>query len=133
MREPILMRRIKTTMFWTDLGFLGYWVATALGFLSVGGGRLMHDWNWSFIGLDIAAISTGLLSVHLSRRGAPSATALMVISLTLTSAAGLMAVNFYMLRGDFDPMWWIPNLWLLAFPMVALALLGCRGHLALRA
>ena len=127
--DPILVRRVKAAMLWTDLGFLGYWIATAAGILSVGGGRFMSDWNWSFLGMDLTAIGTGLLSLVLARTGHPAARTLMVISLTLTSAAGLMAVNFWILRADFDLAWWLPNLWLLIFPAVALAALSRGGHL----
>jgi hypothetical protein len=128
--EPDAVRRVKWTMFGTDLGFLAYWVATATGVLSVSGGSIMTDWNWSFVGLDVVAIGTGLLSVAFSRAGISSARALMVISLALTGAAGLMALNFWMLRGDYDLAWWLPNLWLFLFPVVALALLAKGGHLS---
>jgi hypothetical protein len=128
--EPDAVRRVKWTMFWTDLGFLAYWVATALGLVSVSGGSIMSDWNWSFLGLDIVAIGTGLLSVAFSRRGVSSARALMIISLALTGAAGLMALNFWVLRGEYDLAWWLPNLWLFLFPVVALAVLARGGHLS---
>jgi hypothetical protein len=119
-------RVIKNTMMWTDLGFLTYWVITALGLVSVGSSRLLQQWNWSFIGLDLAAILLGLVSLVLARRRHPVAERLMVISLALTSAAGLMALNFYVIRGQFDLEWWIPNLWLFLFPAVAIALLPVR-------
>lgn len=118
-----LHSRVKTVMFWTDLGFIFYWVATAAGVLSVGGDQTVSDWNWSFLGLDLIAISTGLGSVFLARAGHSAAHGLMVVSLALTSAAGLMAVNFWAIRGEFDPAWWIPNVWLFLFPVVALYLL----------
>lgn len=54
----------------------------------------------------------------------------MVISLALTSAAGVMALNFYVIRGDFDPAWWLPNLWLALFPAVALVRLPFPAHSA---
>jgi hypothetical protein len=118
-----LTRRLKTIMLWTDLGFLAYWIATAAGMVSVGGGAVMQDWNWSFLGLDLFAIFTGLASILLSRRGHPAGRGLMLVSLALTSAAGLMAVNFWAIRGEFDPIWWAPNLWLFLFPAIALTLL----------
>ncbi|UOE45663.1 DUF5360 family protein [Agromyces larvae] len=122
-RGTRLSRRVKSIMLWTDLGFAAYWVATAAGLLSVGGGRMMSDWNWSFLGLDLIAITTGLASIALARAARPAARDLMIVSLALTSAAGLMAVNFWAIRAEFDPVWWIPNLWLLLFPAVALTLL----------
>lgn len=118
-----LNRRVKSIMLGTDLGFLAYWIATAVGVLSVGGGPIMQDWNWSFLGLDLIAISTGLTSIAMTKKAHPAGHDLMFISLALTSAAGLMALNFWAIRGEFDPVWWIPNLWLFLFPAVALLLL----------
>ncbi|WP_402843334.1 DUF5360 family protein [Microbacterium sp. GXS0129] len=122
-QDDRLTRRVKATMLWTDLGFLAYWVATAAGVLSVGGGQIMKDWNWSFFGLDLIAITTGLLSLVLSRCGHPAGRSLMLVSLSLTAAAGLMALNFWAIRCEFDLAWWAPNLWLFLFPVVALFLL----------
>jgi len=122
-RDDRVTRRVKATMLWTDLGFLAYWVATAAGLLSVGGGQVMKDWNWSFLGLDLIAITTGLASLVLSRRGHLAGRGLMLVSLSLTAAAGLMALNFWAIRGEFDLAWWTPNLWLFLFPVVALTLL----------
>ena len=42
---------------------------------------------------------------------------LALVSLTLTSCSGLMAVCFWTFRGDFDPGWWLPNLFLLIYPL----------------
>lgn len=119
-----LTRRVKTTMLWTDLGFLGYWVATSLGLVSVGTNRFLLDWNWSFLMLDLLAIGSGLTSLALSRRGSPASDQLMTVSLALTGAAGLMALNFYALRCEFDLAWWLPNLWLFGFGAVSIALLA---------
>lgn len=105
MAESRTVRRVKAMMLWTDLGFLLYWIASAVGVVSLNGGRVIADWNWSFLALDLLAIGTGLTSLLLGRRGFPSAPVLMVISLALTGAAGLMAVNFWALRGEYDPAW----------------------------
>ncbi|MFE1596680.1 DUF5360 family protein [Nocardia sp. NPDC058705] len=110
---------MKKLMLVTDLGFLAYWVAIALGLISVGADEFLQQWNWSFLGLDAAAIGLGLVGLALGRRSA-SSMLLIVVSLSLTSAAGLMALNFYVIRGEYSLMWWIPNLWLFAFPVVAL-------------
>jgi hypothetical protein len=107
----------------TDLGFLAYWILSALGVVTLGHSALLNDWNWSFFGLDLAAIATGLVSLILVRRQAARSNPLMLISLTLTGAAGLLALNFWTLRGEFDLAWWAPNLWLLIFPIVALVIL----------
>jgi multisubunit Na+/H+ antiporter MnhF subunit len=115
---------VKRFMLWTDVGFLGYWVLTITGFLSVGTDPLLQAWNWSFLGLDLVAIGTGLLSVRLVTRSPSTSDRLMVVSLALTAAAGLMALNFYVVRADYDLAWWLPNLWLLLFPTTALVALG---------
>lgn len=116
-------RALKRAMLVTDLGFLSYWMLVAFGVIRVGREGTLSDWNWSFFGLDMLAIFIGLGSLIAARRGSQLATHLMVISLTQTSAAGLMAVSFYAIRLEFDPAWWIPNLWLLLFPVVAIACL----------
>lgn len=114
------LRVVKRVMWVTDLGFLAYWVVTALGLISVGSDQFLQQWNWSFLGLDAAAIGLGLAGLALGRRSALSIP-LIIVSLSLTSAAGLMALNFYVIRGEYSLMWWIPNLWLFLFPVVALA------------
>jgi hypothetical protein len=40
-----------------------------------------------------------------------------VVSLTLTMCSGLQALAFRALRADFDPLWWMPNLFLLLYPL----------------
>ncbi|MFE3961125.1 DUF5360 family protein [Nocardia sp. NPDC059091] len=105
-------------MLLTDLGFLAYWAGTALGVLSVGPDRFLQQWNWSFLGLDLAAIGLGLAG--LAARSGAGSLPMITVSLSLTSAAGLMALNFYVLHGDYDLAWWLPNLWLVGFPIVAL-------------
>ncbi|MEU1994923.1 DUF5360 family protein [Nocardia gamkensis] len=57
----------------------------------------------------------------------PGGRTLMTISLTLTSVAGLQALAFWTLRGDFNPVWWAPNLFLLLFPLPALVTLVGDG------
>ncbi|QIB48727.1 YvaD family protein [Streptomyces aureoverticillatus] len=118
----------------TDLGFLAYWSAALLALIPAEyaykdyGDPVMSDWNYSFLPLDVAASATGLASLYLCRRerrdGRPHRIAwrpLMLVSLTLTSTAGLQAVVFWALRGDWSPTWWIPNLALLLFPVPAIA------------
>lgn len=50
----------------------------------------------------------------------------MLISLVLTSTAGLQALAFWALRGDFTLSWWAPNLFLLLFPLPGIAHLARR-------
>ncbi|MEU8362620.1 DUF5360 family protein [Nonomuraea sp. NPDC048882] len=78
---------------------------------------LMIDWNWSFLWIDLLASTTGLTSLWLLRRGRVSGPPPMLVSLVLTMASGLMAIAFWTLRRDFSLTWWIPNLYLMLFPV----------------
>jgi hypothetical protein len=40
-----------------------------------------------------------------------------LISLVLTFCSGLQAIAFWILRADFDLSWWIPNLFLMIYPI----------------
>jgi hypothetical protein len=76
-------------------------------------------WNWSFLPLDLAASLSGLMAVDANRKGRP-ARGLTILSLVLTSCAGLMAIAFWTVARDFDPAWWAPNLFLLIWPWIFL-------------
>lgn len=110
----------------TDLGFLAYWTATASRLIPPYPERVLVEWNWSFLVLDVVAAVTGLLSVPLMRRRRSAARGLRFVSLALTHAAGLNALMFWAVRGEFDLAWWLPNLWLALFPVAAVAVLLCR-------
>ncbi|MGW4715269.1 DUF5360 family protein [Nocardia sp. NPDC004260] len=119
----------KIAMLITDVGFLLYW---AIAFAQVIPPEwaykdytdpILSDWNYSFVVLDLAASATGLASLC----RAPGWRTLMTVSLTLTSVAGLQAIAFWTLRGDFSPLWWVPNLFLLLFPIPALVTLACAA------
>ncbi|MFD0362918.1 DUF5360 family protein [Nocardia sp. GCM10030253] len=117
----------KVAMLITDIGFLLYWAIAFAHLIPPEfaykdyADPVLSDWNFSFVALDLAASATGLASLC---RGNGSRT-LMTVSLTLTSTAGLQAIAFWALRGDFSPAWWIPNLFLLLFPLPALVTLTC--------
>ncbi|MEI5101466.1 DUF5360 family protein [Streptomyces sp. PmtG] len=134
--QPRGLAAVKLAMLVTDLGFLAYWSAALLGLIPAAyaykdyDDPVMSDWNYSFLPLDLAASATGLAALYLTRRpGHRHAAAwrpLMLVSLTLTSTAGLQAVAFWALRGDWSPTWWLPNLALLLFPIPAVLLLITR-------
>ncbi|GIG64666.1 DUF5360 family protein [Phytomonospora endophytica] len=107
----------------TDLGLLAYWVATATRLIAPYPAEVLVDWNWSFLGLDVMVSVTGLAGLWLLRRGSDVGRWLMPVSLALTHAAGLTALNFWVLRGEYALGWWLPNLWLAVFPVVALVVL----------
>ncbi|WP_086829712.1 DUF5360 family protein [Allokutzneria sp. NRRL B-24872] len=114
---------IKRSMLATDVGFLAYWVATAAQLIPPYPERVLVDWNWSFVVLDVFASVLGLMALWRLRSGAPGAEQLILLSLALTHAAGLNALVFWSLRCEFDLAWWAPNLWLTLFPVVAAVVL----------
>lgn len=122
---------LRTALLLTDLGFIAYWSLTALvavGLLSVPPEYLFSDyhnplvvaWNWSFAPLDIILSLAGLNAVRLHRANNPSWQGWAIFSLALTFCAGLMAISFWAIRGDFDVTWWIINLALMIWPWIYL-------------
>lgn len=120
-----------------DVGFILYWLVTGLHLLP--DAWLYKDyqdpvlvaWNWSFLPLDLAVSATGLSSLYLFRREDERWRALAIASLALTFASGLTAIAFWAVRGDFDPGWWAPNLFLMLYPLPFFAALVWRPPVAL--
>ncbi len=119
---------IKPWLLFTDIAMLTYWgvtAAKALGLVEIPGEWLYSDyenplmvaWNWSFFPLDLVFSVTGLGAAWLFSRGHPGWRILLPISLVLTWCAGVMAVSFWAIRADFDPLWWAANLFLVAWPL----------------
>jgi len=111
-----------------DWAMIVYWTAIGLSALAIvslpqsfmydGYGTPVIDaWNWSFAPLDILFAILGLAAVRLAQKGDQRWQMLAVASLSLTFCAGLMAVGFWAIRGEFNPSWWIPNLALMIFPL----------------
>lgn len=105
-----------------DVGFVAYWGITLAGVIPSEylfkdyENPILQAWNWSFLPLDLLISASGLTSVALARRRRtwrPWA----LISLVLTVCSGLQAIAFWVLRADFDPSWWAPNLLLLLYPL----------------
>jgi len=117
------MKTLRYFFLVTDIGFLLYWLSTLLHLIPSAylfkdyGNPLLVAWNWSFLPLDMAISATGLTALVLHRRGQGSYRSLALISLVLTSCSGLQALSFWAIRGDFDLGWWVPNLYLLLYPL----------------
>jgi hypothetical protein len=43
---------------------------------------------------------------------------LALLSLAFTVASGLNAIAFWAIRGEFDGLWWLLNLYLMLYPLV---------------
>ena len=119
----------KACLLLTDIGFLTYWAVSAfvlVGLLNIPGEWLFNDyfnpivfaWNWSFMPLDVILSILGIVSLRLLARGNGSWKPLLLVSMSLTFCAGLMAISFWAIRGEFDISWWAANLFLMIWPMI---------------
>ena len=122
------MQRMKPFLWTTDVLFLAYWAITllkAIGAVDIPPEYLYSHyedpaivaWNWSFFPLDLVFSVCGLMALRRYRRGHPSWMMYAAVSLCLTFCAGLMAISFWTIRGEFDPSWWIPNFIITVWPL----------------
>ncbi|MEP4050729.1 MAG: DUF5360 family protein [Litorimonas sp.] len=118
----------RTLMTITDIGMLLYWSLTILmvtKLVDIPSEWLFKNyddpqiiaWNWSFFPIDILLSVTGLVALKLEKNGNQLWRAWALVSLTLTVCAGLMAISFWAFVGDFDIAWWLPNLFLMLWPL----------------
>ncbi len=120
---------LKILFFITDFSFIFYWFITY--FKLIPEEYLFKDykndlvviWNWSFFPLDIFISLTGLTSIYFSKKQKLSEF-LILISLVLTFCSGLQAISYWVIAKDFDLSWWIPNLYLLLYPIYFLVKIG---------
>lgn len=117
------MSRLLQGMFlFTDIGFVIYWFITYFELIPKAflyqdyQNSLLVAWNWSFFPLDMFISVTGMISLHLHRKRDERWRPAALISLILTFCSGLQAIAFWVIRLDFDPAWWIPNLFLMLYP-----------------
>ncbi len=118
---------LRLSMLLLDGGMLVYWGLATIACIGLihlppdamykGYGDPMIDaWNWSFAPLDLCFSLLGFASLELARRGDPRWRPTAIVSLTLAFCAGMMAISFWTLTGDFSIGWWLPNLVLMAVP-----------------
>jgi Family of unknown function (DUF5360) len=114
---------LKPFFWFTDLGFIAYWLMTALHLIPAQylfqdyTNPILTAWNWSFLPLDLAISASGLVALWAYQQKLEMWHSLALISLVLTFVSGLNAIAFWLIRGDFDPTWWIPNLYLMIYPL----------------
>lgn len=117
------MKTLKLFFLITDLGFIFYWLIVLLHLIPDSllfkdyNDPILQAWNWSFLPLDLFISFTGLFSLYLFRKDNPVWKQYALISLILTFCSGLQAIAFWTIRLDFDITWWIPNLFLLLYPL----------------
>jgi hypothetical protein len=117
------MKTLKYFFLVTDIGFILYWLITLLKLIPAEylyqdyQNELLVAWNWSFFPLDICISITGLLSLYLWKKQNSSWQNIALISLVLTFCSGLQAISFWVFHNYFDISWWLPNLFLLIYPI----------------
>ncbi|MHC1682189.1 MAG: DUF5360 family protein [Clostridiaceae bacterium] len=117
------MRGLKKFLLITDLGFIFYWLITILHIIPEEflfndyNNSILVSWNWSFLPLDLLISATGLTSIYLYDKNIESWKSVVLISLVLTFCSGLQAIAFWIIRFDFQLTWWIPNLFLMLYPL----------------
>ncbi len=129
-------RRLAFALVLTDIAFLLYWGSSLLilsGLIHVPRDWMYEGfdqprvmaWNWSFLPVDLAFSATGLYAVRAARRGDDTWRPVALLSLTLTTVAGAMAIGYWALLGQFEPSWFLPNLLLFVWPMPFIVRLIC--------
>jgi hypothetical protein len=132
-----MMRWLKIIMLTTDLGFIAYWTITIAHLIPPESlfndyaNPIMVHWNWSFLPLDLLISATGLTSLILMHRHMTIWRQFAIISLVLTFVSGLQAIAFWAIAHDFNLSWWIPNLFLLLYPLFFLPRLIMHANISL--
>ena len=109
--------------FVVDIGFIIYWTITYLHLLPPEllykdyTNSILMDWNWSFFPIDMLISTSGLNAIRLFRKKSSTWVFFALVSLFLTMSSGLMAISFWTFHRDFDLGWWLPNLFLLIYPV----------------
>lgn len=115
-------RALRLFLLGVDIGFILYWLTSALALLPASwlyahhDDPVMVDWNWSFLPLDLLVSGSGLAALALAQQRNARWPLLALLSLAFTSASGLNALAFWALRADFDLAWWAPNIVLALAP-----------------
>lgn len=115
-----LLRRI---FYFVDTAFIVYWICAVLHLFPKEylfkdyDNPILQAWNFSFLPLDLLISVTGFSAIVCHMRQRSIWRSLALISLTFTFCSGLQAVAFWYLRSDFDMTWWIPNLFLMLYPL----------------
>ncbi len=115
-----------------DLGFLTYWlviwsklVPDEFMFKDYTN-PILQAWNWSFLPLDLLVSFSGLLAFRYWKKQNPVWQPIFIVSLSLMFCAGLQAIAFWWIRGDFEWSWWIMNFVLIVIPIFSGTLLFLR-------
>lgn len=116
------MRGAEALLLAVDLALTAYWAAIIAGAIPEQWrfrdytNPVVQAWNWSFLPLDALAVGLSAAGLRLVRTQPPTGRIVLTAGCALTFCAGLMAVSFWALAGDVDPLWWGPNIALMVIP-----------------
>ena len=125
--KPAKMLILKICLIVTDVSFIAYWFVTAFHLILPQmafkhyENPLVAQWNWSFLFLDLIISISGLTSIWLQKQNNPIWEKVALVSLTLTFCSGLQAIGYWVIGREFDLQWWLPNLFLLIYPIPFIA------------
>lgn len=129
------MKNLRYFFWVVDVGFILYWIITLIGVIPEEylfkdyKNPILSAWNWSFLPLDLCVSCTGMYSIMLWKKGRQTWRTFALVSLVLTCCSGLQAIAFWVLRQDFDLAWWLPNGFLLIYPLFFIpGLLSLPAH-----
>ena len=119
---------LRVLLYVTDVSFLLYWALAGLsqlGAIEIPPAWMYANydkpdviaWNWSFFPLDLAFSYCGLRAIAASRAGSELWRPYALVSLILTITAGGMAVGYWAILREFDPLWFGMNLSLVVWPL----------------
>jgi len=125
-----MSRSLRLALLITDLAFLAYWtvgLASLAGLFALPAPLMYADydnpivvaWNWSFLPVDVAFALTGL-AARFGSLPPPLRFRLAIMSAVLMLCAGLMAVSYWTIRGEFSLTWWGVNIWLIVLGLINL-------------
>jgi len=121
------MLLLKILMLIADIGFIIYWLISALNILPEEWlykdytNPILKAWNWSFLPLDLAISFTGITSILLQWFNCRSwSYPLLLLSLAFMMASGMNAISYWTIRQEFDWSWWAVNLYLMIVPAMFL-------------
>ena len=120
---------MKAALLFTEIGMGVYWILaafSAFGIVEIPAEYLYSDyqnpkvvaWNWSFFPLDLIFIVSGIAAFCTDGSSARKAE-LFQLGLTAMFCSGLMAISYWVILCEFDPIWWGANIWLMCLPVLA--------------
>lgn len=131
-RQPFNNKALVANFIVTSILFFSYWVVTIFfpsfrdSLFSDYANKDIASWNWSFLPLNFASVFFGFLSFTNIYHAAKASKCVGLVSMVLTFSSGLMAISFWVINGNNNLLFWLPNLYLIAWPIMFIPTLICE-------